>query len=408
MKRHVDTEPRGRAERASVKTITDNAALRKVVNQFQHASFLAVDTEFMRERTYYPQLCLLQISDGITAVAIDPLAKGLDLAPIWQLMRDEAIIKVFHAGHQDMEIFLHQMGQLPAPIYDTQLAAMVCGLGDQVGYDKLVKALLGDDIDKTSRFTDWSKRPLSDRQIKYALDDVVYLAQLYPLMKKRIADDGRTDWLDEEYAKSNNPTTYAIAPQDAWRRLKIRNMRPPALRRLMHLAAWRETEAQQRDLPRNRVLRDETLIDLAGSNPKKLEDFSAIRNFPGGKDGKLAPPILKILYDVAAMPDSDLPAQLLHAHVKKPSAAIMELLRVLLKHVTDEQNIAPRLIASADDLELLARDDNAPIRALTGWRREVFGTTALKLKHGEIALAVKHGRIQLITDIDPSRSSRSG
>ena len=259
----------------------------------------------MRERTYYPQLCLVQISDGTTAVAIDPLAKGLDLAPLWALMRDEAIVKVFHAGQQDMEIFLHQMGQLPAPIYDTQLAAMVCGLGDQVGYDKLSKPYLAM-IDKTSRFTDWSKRPLSE-QINYALDDVIYLARLYPLMKKRIADDGRTDWLDEEYAKSNDPTTYVTTPE-MQRRLKIRNMRAPALRRLMHLAAWRETEAQQRDLPRNRVLRDETLIDLAGSNPKTLEDFSAIRNFPGGKDGKLAPPILKILHNIAAMPDSDLPA----------------------------------------------------------------------------------------------------
>ena len=198
-------------------------------------------------------------------------------------MRDSAIVKVFHAGQQDMEIFLHQMGQLPAPIFDTQLAAMVCGLGDQVGYDKLVKSMLDIDIDKTSRFTDWTKRPLSKRQISYALDDVIYLAQVYPQMKKRIADDGRTDWLDEEYAKSNDPATYVTAPQDAWRRLKIRNMRAPALRRLMHLAAWRETEAQQRDLPRNRVLRDETLIDLAGSNPKTLDDFSAIRNFPAAK-----------------------------------------------------------------------------------------------------------------------------
>ena len=280
MKRHVHAAPQKRADPASVATIIDNTALQEIANQFQHAPFLAVDTEFMRERTYYPQLCLVQISDGTTAVAIDPLAKGLDLAPLWQLMRDEAIVKVFHAGQQDMEIFLHQMGQLPAPIYDTQLAAMVCGLGDQVGYDKLVKVLLDDDIDKTSRFTDWSKRPLSGRQITYALDDVIYLAQLYPLMKKRIADEGRTNWLDEEYAKSNDPTTYVIAPQDAWRRLKIRNMRAPALRRLMHLAAWRENEAQQRDLPRNRVLRDETLIDLAGSNPKTREDFSAIRNFP--------------------------------------------------------------------------------------------------------------------------------
>ena len=401
MKRHLDTAPQERAKPTSVKPITDNSALREILEQFQTPLFLPL-TEFMRERTYYPQLCLIQISDGTTAVAIDPLASGLDLAPLWALMCDEAIVKVFHAGQQDMEIFLHQIGQLPAPIYDTQLAAMVCGLGDQVGYDKLVKALLGDNIDKTSRFTDWSKRPLSGRQITYALDDVIYLARLYPLMKKRIADDGRTDWLDEEYAKLNDPSNYVTAPQQAWKRLKIRNMRAPALHRLMHLAAWRETEAQQHNLPRNRVLRDETLIDLAGSNPKTLGDFSAIRNFPGGKDGKLAPPILRLLNKVAALPDSDLPAPLSHAHVKKSPAAIMEMLRVLLKHVTDEQNIAPRLIASTDDLELLARDDNAPIRALTGWRHEVFGATALKLKNGEIALAVKHGRICLITDIDPA------
>ena len=400
MKSQINTASQDRAERTSIKTITDNKELHEIVNQFQSAPFLAVDTEFMRERTYYPQLCLVQISDGAIAVAIDPLAKGLDLKPLWTLMRDKKIVKVFHAGQQDMEIFLHQMGQLPAPIYDTQLAAMVCGLGDQVGYDKLVKALLDDEIDKTSRFTDWSKRPLSNRQIAYALDDVIYLAQLYPLMKKRIADDGRTDWLDEEYAKLNDPATYVTAPNDAWQRLKIRNMRPPALRRLMHLAAWRETEAQQRDLPRNRVLRDETLIDLAGSNPKKLAVFSTIRNFPGGKDGKLAPPILKILRKVAIMPDSDLPAPILHTQVKKPPVAIMEMLRVLLKHVAEEKNIAPRLIASADDLERLASDDDAPIRALTGWRHEIFGATALRLKNGEIALAVKHGRIQLITELD--------
>jgi ribonuclease D len=376
--------------------ITTNDALTAIVTQYQSAEFLAVDTEFLRERTYYPQLCLIQISDGIDAVAIDPLATGLDLNPLWDLMRNPAITKVFHAGNQDMEIFLHLMGSLPEPIYDTQIAAMVCGLGDQVGYDKLVKAMLNHDIDKTSRFTDWSKRPLSNRQILYALDDVIYLAKLYPLMRTKLERENRSHWLDEEYAKSNDPATYVTAPNAAWQKLKIRNMRPAALLRLIHLAAWRETEAQNRDMPRNRIIRDETLIDLAGSNPKERKDFANIRNFPGGKDGKLVEPIAKILAKVAALPESALPPAEKRGPAKRPPAAVMELLRVLLKHVTDKHDIAPRLIASAEELELLAGDDNAPIRALTGWRREVFGDLALRLKQGEIALAVKNGRIMLI------------
>jgi len=403
MKRHADTGPQDGAAPSNARIITDNNTLGAYVEQFEKAPFLAVDTEFMRERTYYPQLCLIQVSDGTDAVAIDPLAKDIDLTPLWALMRNQKIVKVLHAGQQDMEIFLHQMGELPSPIYDTQLAAMVCGLGDQVGYDKLVKAMLGHDIDKTSRFTDWSKRPLSQRQVTYALDDVIYLARLYPKIKQRLADEGRTHWLDEEYAKSNDPTTYVTKPNEAWHRLKIRNMRPPALLRLMHLAAWRETEAQVRNVPRNRVLRDETLIDLAGSNPKTLNEFGNIRNFPGGREGKLAPFVLAVLNDVAIMPESAYPAPISHKPTKKPPAAVMELLRVLLKHVTDEQNIAPRLLASADDLELLARDDNAPIRALSGWRREVFGETALKLKNGKIALAVQNGRLKIISNSDPAK-----
>ena len=397
MKRHASQA--GNADAKSTKVvppITTNDALSSIIKQYQSAEFLAVDTEFLRERTYYPQLCLIQISDGIDAVAIDPLATGLDLNPLWDLMRNPTITKVFHAGNQDMEIFLHLMGSLPEPIYDTQIAAMVCGLGDQVGYDKLVKAMLNHDIDKTSRFTDWSKRPLSNRQILYALDDVIYLAKLYPLMRSKLEREKRSHWLDEEYAKSNDPATYVTAPDTAWQKLKIRNMRPAALLRLMHLAAWRETEAQNRDLPRNRIVRDETLIDLAGSNPKERKDFANIRNFPGGEDGKLVEPISKILANVAALPGSALPPAEKRGPAKRPQAAVMELLRVLLKHVTDKHDIAPRLIASAEELELLAGDDNAPVRALTGWRREVFGDLALRLKQGEIALAVKNGRIMLI------------
>ena len=397
MKRHASqaSSNSANAQNAAAPIATKDE-LNSALTRYQNANFLAVDTEFLRERTYYPQLCLIQISDGVNAIAIDPLAPNLDLNPLWDLMRNRNITKVFHAGNQDMEIFLHRMGSLPEPIYDTQIAAMVCGLGDQVGYDKLVKTMLDHDIDKTSRFTDWSKRPLSNRQIVYALDDVIYLAKLYPLMRSKLEAENRSHWLDEEYAKSNDPTTYVTAPETAWQKLKVRNMRPAPLLRLVHLAAWREREAQSRDLPRNRVIRDETLIDLAGSNPKNRNDFANIRNFPGGESGKLVAPISKILDMVAAMPSSSLPTAEKRGPAKRPPAAVMELLRVLLKHVTDKHGIAPRLIASADELELMASDDEAPIRALHGWRREIFGDLALRLKKGEIALAVKNGSITLI------------
>ena len=397
MKRHascaIDNDEK-KTEAAA--PITTNEALDTIVRDYRGAKFLAVDTEFIRERTYYPQLCLIQISDGVKAAAIDPLAKNLDLTPIWKLMRDQKITKVFHAGSQDMEIFLHLMGDLPRPIYDTQIAAMVCGLGDQVGYDKLVKSMLNQDIDKTSRFTDWSKRPLSNRQILYALDDVIYLARLYPIMLRKLESEKRSHWLDEEHAKSNDPATYSVDPRSAWQKLKVRNMRPAALLRLMHLAAWREIEAQTRNIPRNRVIRDETLIDLSGSNPQNRDGFANIRNFPGGKDGKLVAPIQKILEKVASLPTSSLPVHKKSGFTKRPPTAVMELLRVLLKHVTDKHRIAPRLIASADELEALASDDNAPIRALAGWRREIFGELALRLKRGEIALAVKNGKMLLM------------
>ena len=376
--------------------ITTTKALAAVVKRYQSASFLAVDTEFMREKTYYPQLCLIQISDGKKAVCIDPLAQGLELDALWGLMRNEAILKVFHAAHQDLEIFLNLMGDLPYPVYDTQIAAMVMGQGDQVGYDKLVKAVLDHDIDKTSRFTDWSKRPLSDRQIAYALDDVIFLAQLYPIIINQLDRQGRVAWLADEFDRLASPDTYRTIPEDAWKRIKIRHMKPPALLRLFHLAAWREREAQTRDLPRNRIVRDETLVDLAGSNPENRGAFSKIRNFPGGTDGKLIDPVLKVLATAATASLDDAQMQDKSKRQRRPPAAIMELLRVLLKHVTDYHGIAPRLIASAEDLEALALDDKDPIRALDGWRRDIFGTPALKLKNGTIAIAIENKKIRLI------------
>ncbi len=376
--------------------ITKTKMLTAVTERFQSASFLAVDTEFMREKTYYPQLCLIQISDGKEAVCIDPLARDIKLDALWDLMRNKSIVKVFHAAHQDLEIFLNLMGDLPNPVYDTQIAAMVMGQGDQVGYDKLVKAVLDYDIDKTSRFTDWSKRPLSDQQIAYALDDVIYLAHLYPIIIKQLNKQGRGDWLADELDRLACPNTYQTTPEEAWRRIKLRNMKAPAMLRLMHLAAWREREAQTRNLPRNRIVRDETLIDLAGSNPEKRNAFSKIRNFPGGNNGKLIDPILKVLSEAAAASLEDLPQPDKRKRLQKPPTAIMELLRVLLKHVTDHHGIAPRLIASADDLEALALDDNAPIRALDGWRLDIFGAPALKLKNGETAIAIENNKIRLI------------
>ena len=376
--------------------ITTTKALAAVVERYQSASFLAVDTEFMREKTYYPQLCLIQISDGKEAVCIDPLAQGLELDALWNLMRNEAIFKVFHAAHQDLEIFLNLMGDLPRPVYDTQIAAMVMGQGDQVGYDKLVKAVLDHDIDKTSRFTDWSKRPLSDRQIAYALDDVIFLARLYPIIINQLEKQGRFAWLADEFDRLASPDTYRTIPENAWKRIKIRHMKPSALVRLMHLAEWREREAQRRNLPRNRIVRDETLIDLAGTNPKNRGAFSKIRNFPGGTDGKLIDPVLRVLAKAAIASLDDVPVQENGKRPKRPPVAIMELLRVLLKHVTDDHGIAPRLIASTDDLEALALDDNAPIRALDGWRRDIFGTPALKLKNGKTAIAIENKKIRLI------------
>jgi ribonuclease D len=380
----------------SADVITTTADLDALVEQLSGAEFLAVDTEFMREQTYYSQLCLVQISDGTHHAAIDPLAPDIDLGRLWTLLADPRSTKVFHAAHQDLEIFLKEMGTLPLPLFDTQIAGMVLGHGDQVGYDRLVRAVLKRDIDKSSRFTDWSRRPLSTRQVSYALDDVIYLAEMYPKLCAELETRGRAGWLDDENAKLVDPATYHTAPEDAWKRIKVKNMKAPALRRMMHLASWRESEAQKRNLPRNRILRDETILDLAGSNPLNTAEFGKIRNVPGGANGKLVTPVLALLREVEAMPDSTLPEPKAEGRTPKPPAAVMELLRVLLKHITDKEGIAPRLIASADELEALALDDDAPVRAQTGWRHEIFGAAALRLKHGRIALAADGRRVRVI------------
>ena len=377
--------------------ITTTEDLNSALAEMSGAEFVAVDTEFMRETTYYPKLCLVQLCANQKTVCIDPLAEGLDLSALYELMQNPDIVKVFHAGRQDLEIFVHLTGSVPQPVYDTQIAAMVCGLGDQVGYDKLVQHYTGKSIDKSSRFTNWAERPLTDRQLKYAADDVIYLAEIYPQMVAYLNKTARTLWVESELNSLTDESVYLPDPAMIWRRLKFRGGRPDMVNRLAKLAEWREVEAQRRNVPRGRMLRDDTLIDLAGSNPKTGPEFRKIRGFPGGETGKLVEPVLNVLKQAAETPKQDYPRLDRPAKQDKPPQALIELLRVLLKHVTEEHEVAPRLIASADDLEKLALDDKAGISALSGWRYEIFGQLALELKQGRLALSVTNGKTRVIS-----------
>ena len=378
------------------KLLTTTPALVTAIDAIRSADFIAIDTEFMRESTYYPQLCLIQICAGSHAFCIDPLAEGMDLSPLFALMQDKNITKVFHAGRQDLEIFVQLTGYVPCPVYDTQIAAMVCGLGDQVGYDKLVYHYKNLQIDKSSRFTNWSQRPLSDRQLSYALDDVIHLAEIYPRIIADLTANGRDKWVQSELESLADISLYQTDPATAYKRIKARNSKPAQLNRLAQLASWREKEAQRRDVPRGRILRDDTLIDLAGSNPKTRADLKKIRGFPGGENGKFGPAVIEVLKKANAMAEDAWPLKERLPQRDKPPVAIIEMLRVLLKHVTESHNVAPRLIASADDLEKLALSDTADIPAMKGWRREIFGDAALALKAGKLGLTVQKGKIKLL------------
>ena len=377
--------------------ITSTEELTSALAEMAGADFVAVDTEFMRETTYYPKLCLVQLCANEKTVCIDPLADGLDLSALYALMQNPDIVKVFHAGRQDLEIFVHLTGSVPQPVYDTQIAAMVCGLGDQVGYDKLVQHYTGKSIDKSSRFTNWAERPLTDRQLKYAADDVIYLAEIYPRMVAYLNKAARTHWVESELNSLTDESVYLPDPAMIWQRLKFRGGRPDMVNRLAKLAEWREVEAQRRDVPRGRLVRDDTLIDLAGSNPKTAAEFRKIRGFPGGEAGKLVKPVLNVLKQAAETSKQDYPRLDRPEKRDRPPQAVIELLRVLLKHVTEEHEVAPRLIASADDLEKLALDDKADIAALSGWRYEIFGQLALELKQGRLALSVTNGKTRVST-----------
>jgi ribonuclease D len=377
--------------------ITDSAALAGFCERQKGADYIAVDTEFMRERTYWPILCLVQVAGPEEAVAIDALAPGIDLQPLLALMADSAILKVFHAARQDLEIFFHLSGAVPEPLFDTQIAAMVCGFGDSVSYETLVRKLAGTGLDKASRFTDWSHRPLTERQIKYALEDVVHLRTVYERMQQRLAKNGRAIWFAEEMAALADATLYRTDPVEAWHRFRLRGRADSRfLGVLRALAAWRETAAQQRDLPRQRILRDEALLEIASHAPRNIETLARTRGLAKGiAEGRLGKEILDAV--AAGLADPDPPPAIAQKAQNPPGLGpLIELLRVLLKQRCEDFEVAQKLVASADDLEAIAADDQAAVPALTGWRREVFGADALALKHGALALTAGRNRIELV------------
>jgi len=377
--------------------LTTSADLKALCDRLATADYVTVDTEFMRESTYWAKLCLVQIAGPDESAAIDPLAPGIDLDPLFKLMANPEILKVFHAARQDLEIFYHLSGEVPHPIFDSQVAAMVCGFGDSVAYDTLASRLAGAQIDKNSRFTDWARRPLTERQVGYALADVIHLRPIYEKLSQMLKKNGRQHWLGEEMAILTDRNTYEVNPEESWRRLKLRNPKPRMVAVLREIAAWREREAQARDVPRNRIIRDEALLEIAAHPPKSRQDLGRIRGFPKGiADGARGDAIIETVAKGLDLPKSALPVLPDRAQKPQGIGPLVELLKVLLRMKCEHHEVAQKLIANVSDLEQIAADDAADVRALHGWRRDVFGTDALRLKHGELALAASGRKVRLI------------
>lgn len=369
--------------------IADAAGLAAFCQRLKGAPYITVDTEFMREKTYWPQLCLIQVAGPDEAYAIDPLAPDMDLSPLFEILVDPSILKVFHAARQDVEIFLHLSGRVPTPLFDTQVAAMVCGFGDAVSYETLATQLARARIDKSMRFTDWSARPLTEKQLHYALSDVTHLRPVYEKLRRRLDREGRIDWLTQEMAILADPHTYQVDPEEAWRRLKPRSSSPKFLMVLKELAAWREREAQDRDLPRQRVVRDETLMEIAAHAPSSAEDLTRTRGLSKGQaEGRHGAAMLDAIKRALSAPEISWPQPPERHELPRGLGPVVDLLKVLLKLKCDQHDVAQKLIANSSDLDLIAADDDASVPALSGWRRAIFGEDALKLKHGHIALAL--------------------
>jgi ribonuclease D len=380
-----------------MRIVTSTADLTALVAELESAPYLALDTEFLRDQTYWPKLCLIQVASPDVAAIIDPLADGIDLKPFYELLKKPEIVKVFHAARQDIEIFQQQGGVIPDPLFDSQVAAMVCGYGDAASYETLARKIAHVEIDKSSRFTDWSRRPLSNKQLEYAIGDVTHLRVIYETLSAELKRTHRESWVAEEIAALQNPALYAMDPANAWKRLKARTSSKRFLAMLASLAAWREREAQTRDIPRGRVLKDEALLEIAAHPPDNPDALERIRAIPKGfaasrmgkslmeavEQGRTAPPPTGI--------EPEKPRR-----KREPSQAAIDLLKTLLRLKSEEANVAPRLIANADDIESLAAFEDDGIEALSGWRADVFGNDAIALRNGELGIALSKGRAVVV------------
>lgn len=387
-----------RAPQKDVPNITTTEELSAFCASLANERFITVDTEFLRETTYYPKLCLIQIAGENGAALVDPLAKGIDLSPFYALMADTRILKVFHAARQDVEILLKLAGAVPSPIFDTQIAAMVCGFGDQVGYEAIVRKLVGAQIDKSSQFTDWSRRPLTHKQMAYALSDVTHLRTVYEKLMDQIERESRRDWLEGELEDLANPAAYRVDPEETWRRIKARIQNKKQQATLMAVAAWRERQAQLKDVPRGRILKDEAIGEIAIQVPQTVEALHQLRLLPrGSADSVIGKGILEAVAEGLKRDPASIPAPKGRGEEMSGSQeAAAEILKLALKIVADRDGIAPKLIASSADIDAIAVDDNADVPAMQGWRRDVFGSVALDLKNGRAAIAMDKGRVQIV------------
>lgn len=380
-----------------MEVITTTAALQILCDKLSDSDYVTVDTEFLREQTFWPQLCLIQLAGPKAEAVVDPLHPGIDLAPFYKLMADDRIVKVFHAARQDIEIVYTKAGLVPTPVFDTQVAAMVCGFGESISYVNLVKRISGADIDKSSRFTDWSRRPLSEKQLVYALGDVTHLRDVYRALKSELDATGRIGWLTEEMATLTNPETYDTSPDKAWQRLKLRVKNKKSLAVLVELAAWRERLAQDQDVPRGRILRDDALYDIANQMPKSPEELGQLRTLSDGFGrSQRAKDIIEAVKAGLARDPKSLPKLERGDALSAEATATLELLKVLLKSAAAEHRVAPRMIADSDALEQLATEAEPDIPTLHGWRRKLFGENALRLKRGELALTLVNGEVRAL------------